>query len=89
MARDFLSASPYTSLLVEIDYVQGEAPDQAALNLVQTRLNERCNKPGGITIKVDNAIPTPARSTWSLADVQGLERQYRNSYSSGNTAVAR
>src|SRR5207249_12287407 len=85
--RDYLTASPYTNLLIEVDYIQGSAPDQTALTFLQGRLNERCKKPGGITIRVDNAIPATGVTTWRLSDLQALEAQYRNNYSAGNTAV--
>jgi hypothetical protein len=86
-ATDYLGAVPYSSLLVEVDWIQGEDPDQNALNLLEQRLNERCRKPGGITIKLDSVIPAQGITTWRLSDIQALERRYRGSYSAGNTAV--
>jgi hypothetical protein len=86
-ARDFLSAASYTRLFVEVDYVQGYAPDANALNLLRQRLDERCHKPGGITIQLGDAIPLPSTTRWRLSDIKALEARYRNAYASGNTAV--
>lgn len=87
MGRDYLAAVPYSSMLVEVDYIQGQAPDQDALNFLRTRLNERCNKPGGITIQVSDAIPDQGITTWRRTDIERVEARYRNSYHAGNTAV--
>jgi hypothetical protein len=87
MAGAFLTASQYTSMLVEVGYIQGKAPDQNALNVLQTRLNARCQKPGGIRVVVDGAIPDQGITTWALSDLARVEQQYRTSYSAGNTAV--
>lgn len=85
-ARDFLSDATYTSLVVEVDHVQGQAPSSSALQLLQTRLQERCNKPGGIAIVVDDAIPSGG-SVYSVAANQALEAQHRDQFASGATAV--
>jgi hypothetical protein len=87
LARDYLTAAPYTSMFVEVDHIQGQAPDQAALDLLRARLLERCDKPGGITIQVDDAIADPGITTWRLSDIQAVEAAHRDAYSSGSTAV--
>lgn len=85
-ARDFLSDATYTALVVEVDHVQGQAPSASALQLLRTRLQERCNKPGGVTIVVDDAIPS-AGGVYSVAANQALEAQHRDQVASGTTAV--
>lgn len=85
-ARDFLDDAVYDSLVVEVDHVVGQAPSPAALSVLETRLQERCTKPGGVTIVVDDAIPSGG-TTYSVADNQALERQHRDQASSGSTAV--
>ncbi|MCO5166965.1 MAG: hypothetical protein M9894_11430 [Planctomycetes bacterium] len=85
-ARDFLSDATYRHLLVEIDHVQGQAPSPAALQVLRTRLEERCNKPDGVTILVDDAIP-PGSGVYSVAENRALEAQHRDHHASGTTVV--
>jgi hypothetical protein len=49
--------APYDKLLVEIDSVEGLGPSQLELDALQAFLQRHCNKPGGITLQVDPAIP--------------------------------
>lgn len=85
-ARDFVDDAVYTSLVVEVDHVQGQTPSSTALALLEQRLEERCAKPGGVTIIVDDAIPS-AGTTYSVAQNRALERQHRDLTSSGTTAA--
>lgn len=50
----------YPKLYVEIDSVAGQGPSRDELRELESFLREHCDKPGGITIKVDNVIPQPA-----------------------------
>lgn len=86
-ALDYLSAVPFTNLLVEVDSVQGATPDAAALDRLRARIAERCNKPGGVTLLLDDTVASPGFSNWSLAQIQAFEQQHRDHYPSGNTAV--
>ncbi|MCW8141061.1 MAG: hypothetical protein KIT58_19335 [Planctomycetota bacterium] len=85
-ARDFLSDATYRHLLVEIDHVQGHAPSPAALQVLRARLEERCHKPDGVTILVDDAIP-PGSGVYSVAENRALEAQHRDHHASGTTVV--
>ncbi len=85
-SNSLLSGETYTFLRVEIDYVDGRPPSPAALSILERRLNERCNKPGGIEIVVDDAIP-PVASPTSVAAAAELERLYRDDYAEGTRAV--
>jgi hypothetical protein len=86
-ARDFIDDAVYDTLVVEVDHVQGQAPSATALALLEQRLEERCSKPGGVTIVVDDAIPSPGLATYSVAQNRALEQQHRDLTSSGTTAV--
>ena len=86
-AKDYLTSATYSSLVVEVDYVVGQAPDSAALNLLVTRLTERCTKPGGVTLNLDDAIPDPGVTSWSVSDIQRVEAAHRDQVSTGTTAV--
>lgn len=76
-AKAMLSATPNASLVVEVDYVLGRRPSASALALLEKRLNERCNKPAGITVVVDDALPI-AQGSYDLRDLKELENSYRD-----------
>lgn len=86
-AQRFLAASPYTRLRLELDHVASHPPSTTALNLLQARLNERCNKPGGIEVVVDDVLPAGQQTSWSLSEIQALEAQARDGYATGDLAV--
>jgi hypothetical protein len=85
MARNYLRDTPYANLRVEVDYVAGYPPRQAALNLLRQRLIERCNK-NQVTVLIDDAIPN-TQSRYDLKDITNLETIYRDAWSAGNTAI--
>lgn len=85
-AHDLLSAAIYSSLVVEVDYVQGQQPSTSALQLLETRLEERCNKPGGVTIVVDDQVPSGG-TVYSVAANKALEAQHRSTFAAGSTAA--
>lgn len=87
-ARDFLTSGTFIRLVVEVDYVTGFRPTDAALQTLQAFLNARLNKAGGIEIRLGNAIPLPGRTSYSADDVRALERQHRSSYTDGTTVAA-
>lgn len=82
--HDLLSDTTYTSLVVEVDHMVGAEPSPIALALLEQRLAERCNKPGGIRI-VKAAIPAGTGS-YGLTAVTQLEATHRNTRSSGTEA---
>lgn len=82
-SRDFLTSSHFTSLVVEIQYVSGYAPDAAALNQLQQFLTTRLNKPGGITITT-KVISDPGEATLSLSRIREIEQQNRTLFNKDN-----
>ena len=86
-ANDFLSASNYSSLVIEVDYVEGFQPTQAALNNLRTFLQNRLNKTS-ISISLDDEIPSPGNSPYSAQEVFDVEKEYRDTYTEGNTLAA-
>lgn len=54
------SRAAYPKLFVEIDVVAGQGPTRSELRDLEAFLRQYCDKPGGITIKVDNVIPRRA-----------------------------
>jgi len=78
-AHDLLSDSVYTSLTLEVQYMQAYPPDQAALDQVRTFLQGVVHKPGGITLTLAR-IPSTAGSPLSITGIRGIEEQYRTKY---------
>ena len=50
MVRHFLSAAPFERLVVEVRYIAAFRPTDAALQSLQSFLNARLNKPGGVEV---------------------------------------
>lgn len=79
-ATDYLQPDPYDSLLIEVDYVAGHAPDADALDGLVAALEEVLDKPGGISWTLSDEIPDQASPVWSIQATEDLEVEYRESY---------
>jgi predicted Zn-dependent protease len=87
-ARDFLSASDFDRLVVEVQYVEGFRPTDAALQDLATFLAARLNKPGGIDIQLGTGLPVQPQSSYSADAVRALEQQHRTAFTEGRTIAA-
>jgi hypothetical protein len=88
-AADYLRATYFTELVVEVDYAVGGPPRAAALDLLQDRLEERCDKPGGVTIVLDDAIAdSEFPSSLDVGDLMDIEDDHRDTYSNEGAGVA-
>lgn len=83
-AKDFLTASKYTSLIVEINYMPGFEPDATTLNAFASFLNTYLHKPEGITIR-KNAIPASGKARLTTDDLVQMEKDHRTAFTYGNT----
>ncbi|HEX2532930.1 MAG TPA: hypothetical protein VHK69_04295, partial [Chitinophagaceae bacterium] len=75
-AQELLTDATYTSLVVEIQYMPGYAPSKASLAQVESFLEERLHKPGGIRI-VQKEIPALPERQITREQVISLERRNR------------
>ena len=83
-AEDLLSNDNYSKLTVEFVYFGLNKPtDQAVFNF-RNFLNERLNKPGGISI-IETAIPESVGSPFSTAELIAIEDAKRTIYTNGDT----
>lgn len=87
-ANDFLSAAEFDRLIVEVQYVAGFRPTDAALEELEAFLNARLHKPVGIVIQVGAALQIQTQATYSTTDVRALEQEHRTVYTEGNTIAA-
>lgn len=84
--RDYLSDSDYSTWIIEVDSVTGQAPPQSALDLVRTRMQEVANKPGGIEVRPSDTLPARG-GTWSARDIVDLDASTQDTKTHGRTVV--
>lgn len=82
-ANELLTATTYTSVKIEVQYMAGYAPDAAALNHLQSMLGGVVNKPSGISI-VTKEIPVSSSLTLTVNDIAEIERTNRTVFTSGS-----
>lgn len=73
LARELLSAEVFKKLVVEILYVVGNRPSQEAIRRLQEFLEARLNKPKGIRILEEHALPSPGKSQYTVGDARQIE----------------
>lgn len=78
--KDYLSSKKYSELMIEICYVDGFMPEQAALDHLKSFLETRCNKPGGISFTYKN-IASPGEASFTEEELEKLEKNQRSEYS--------
>ncbi|MCB0220583.1 MAG: hypothetical protein KDH09_12860 [Chrysiogenetes bacterium] len=88
LARSYLSDTTFTKLIVEIQAVEGNLPLMASVDNLEAFLNARLNKSGGITVSVDDPIPSPGKATLSAFEAAQLAQEYRTEMTAGDTVVA-
>ncbi len=82
-ANDLLSDDLYTSMVVEVVYVAGFEPSQAAINNFVALLEARTYKPNGITIE-KRAIPSPQDAPYTNQNIVAVEDANRTRYNTDN-----
>lgn len=86
-SNDLLS-SEFSRLEIEVDFVSGYQPSQTALNNLKSFLESRLNKPGGISIVLDDELSSPGKSSFTTQEVYEIEKQHRDSFTDGSTLSA-
>ncbi|HEY0066986.1 MAG TPA: hypothetical protein VGB46_06480 [Flavisolibacter sp.] len=81
-ANHLLSASKFTSLKIEIQYMKCFRPDRIAVAQLKSFLEEHLNKPDGITI-VTSEISSSGDSVLTMEEIMAIEKSNRKLYSSG------
>lgn len=80
-SNDLLSNQKFDTLFVELFYVKGLKPRTNTIDNLQSFLNARLNKPGGIQIELKE-IESPGKAVYTISDVKGLEDSIRTAYNS-------
>jgi hypothetical protein len=82
-ANEFLSAATYSSINVQLQYMQGFAPDATAINNLTNFLNGLINKPNGISFSQSTIAPS-GKSVFTIEEVAAIEKANRTQFSNGN-----
>src|SRR5688572_28209573 len=75
-SKDLLASSIYTSLKLEIQYMPGYKPDDAALNNLIAFLNTYLNKPGGIQV-TQTQIAASGQTSLTIEQIVNIEKTNR------------
>jgi len=84
---DFLTEKKYPLLKIEVAYVEGYKPSDAAITNLSTFLAARLNKSGGITI-TQRTIPAMGKTKVTVDDIRGIEQAQRKTLTSSNSLTA-
>lgn len=82
-AEDLLSDDFFKKLVVEIVYSNGFRPKQQTIDTFRNFLNQRLNKPGGISI-IETVIDPPQGEPYSISEIREIEKNTRTRYNNGN-----
>lgn len=82
-SNDLLSDRKFTSMVIELVYVNGFEPSATAVNNMVSFLQARTYKPGGITVQ-KRAIPSPGKATFSVQEIAAIEDANRRKYNTAN-----
>ncbi|WBL24838.1 hypothetical protein [Zunongwangia sp. HGR-M22] len=82
-AHDLLSDDKYTSMNIEVLYVNGFQPTTAAMENFKSFLEERTFKPDGITISYQE-VESSGLSPFEIEEVYDIEKEKRSFYSVGD-----
>lgn len=78
-SHDLLSDDTFTSIVIEVVYVEGYKPTQTAINNFVSFIDARTYKPGGITVE-SRSIPSPGILTFKTQDYVDFENANRTKY---------
>ncbi|WP_353550057.1 hypothetical protein [Sediminibacterium sp. KACHI17] len=82
-AAELLASDNYTSLTVEVQYSPGMQLQEQTFTNLQSFLEQRLNKPGGITLQ-RKQVASIGKPVVSIADITSFTDQNRTAYTDGN-----
>lgn len=82
-ANELLSSDEFTSLRVELAYSEGFRPTQTTIDLLVPFLEERLDKPGGITL-VESVITSDEEGPYDINEIVAIEDANRTVFNNGN-----
>jgi hypothetical protein len=85
--NDYLSAETYTSLTVDVVYVEGLEPTATTVQALKSYLESVLNKPSGINV-VLRSIPSPGAGIYSVETLKQVEFDQRTENTDGERLTA-
>jgi predicted Zn-dependent protease len=82
-ANDLLSDIEFRSLRLELAYADGFRPTQQTIDLIQSFLEERLNKPGGVAI-VERIITPTETAPYDINEIVAIEDANRTVFNNGD-----
>ena len=82
---DYLRGTPYTQLVIEIDYVATAGPDSTSVNLLRARLAYYTDK-ATVTLSWDDSLSSGGAS-YTVDAIYAMERAHRDRQTGGDTAI--
>ncbi|RMB57576.1 membrane metalloprotease [Dokdonia sinensis] len=82
-ANELLSSDEFTSLRLEIAYPDGFRPTQGTIDLIESFLEERLNKPNGITM-VETIINLSQDPPYDIDEIVAIEDENRTIFNNGD-----
>lgn len=82
-ASDLLSDVYFTSIVIEVAYIDGFAPTQNAINNLTSFLEDRTYKPNGISV-ITTELPATGNTTYTIQDIVDIEDANRTKYNKNN-----
>lgn len=82
-ANNLLSDDSFTSMIIELVYVEGFEPSQTAIDNFALFATSRTFKPDGISIE-KRAIPSPGKDSYTIEDIANIEREQRQYYNTSD-----
>ena len=83
-AKSFLEGDQYTTLNVEIDYMEGYEPTAEALDSLRAFLRAHLNK-ANINVGVPNSIPAQGQNAYTANQIRDIEDQHRDHYTTAGS----
>ncbi len=84
-ALDYLRDDGFDRLMIEIDYVEGHAPSDEALDLLKVRMRHYLDKPGGISITKSSF--QSSKTNYTPEDIRQLRDAHQSTEHGGGLAV--
>ncbi|MDX1544108.1 MAG: hypothetical protein R3214_09195 [Christiangramia sp.] len=82
-ATDLLSDVKFTSMNLEIVYVEGNKPADEAISKFQSFLQKRIYKPDGINITL-RSVPSSGKAPFNIEEIVEIEKEERTAYNVGD-----
>jgi hypothetical protein len=84
---DFLTATSFDALTIEVVPVSSLSPDPTALAVMATRAREHCRKPAGVQLAMDAPTGPEVQGPWTFDSLTAVGRAHRAHIASAREVV--